>query len=63
MAGLLGPCSGASQTQGVAESAAVDAGRDQRTLGKCATTLAILTQSKSQRGFNALKISGRDKSL
>ena len=41
-----------AQTQGVAEPAAVAAGRDR--LGKHATTLMILTQFESQQGFNAL---------
>ena len=45
---------GRAQTQGVSESAAVAAGRDRLAWGKHATTLAILTQFKSQQGFNAL---------
>ena len=48
-----------AQTQGVSESAAVAAGRNRLTWGKHATTLAILTQFKSQQGFHALSISGR----
>ena len=47
-----------AQTQGVSESAAVAAGRYQLALGKHAITLVILTQFKSQQGFNALKILG-----
>ena len=45
---------GQAQTQGVSKSAAVPAGRDRLAWGKHATTLAILTQFKSQQDFNAL---------
>ena len=45
---------GRAQTQGVSESAAVAAGRDRLAWGKCTTTFEILTQFKSQQGFNAL---------
>ena len=43
-----------AQTQGVSESAAVAACHNLLAWGKHATTLAILTQIKSQKGFNAL---------
>ena len=45
---------GRAQTQGISESAAVAAGCNRLAWGKHATTLAILTQFKSQQGFNAL---------
>ena len=42
------------RAQGASESAAVAAGRDRLAWGKRATTFAILTQFKSQQGFNSL---------
>ena len=49
----LGVSDGQAQTQGVSLSAAA-AGHNRLAWGKHATTLAILTQFKSQQGFNAL---------
>ena len=50
----MGGSDGQAQTQGISKSAAVAAGLHRNSPGKHATTLAILTQFKSQKSLNAL---------